>query len=52
LSLRNIAQSAELVEALTQSDLPRAKEIVQLMSAYLPDAIAFRLLLAADNKPL
>jgi hypothetical protein len=24
---------------------------VQLMSAYLPDAIVFRLLLAANNKP-
>lgn len=50
-SLRNIVQSPELIEALNQSDIPRAKAIVQLMSAYLPDAMAFRLLLPSDNKP-
>ena len=50
-SLSNIAQSPELIDALNQSDLPRAKAIVQLMSAYLPDAMAFRLLLVSDNRP-
>lgn len=50
-SLRNIAQSPELIEALNNSDLPRAKAVVGLMSAYLPDAMAFRLLLLGDNKP-
>ncbi|TXL22219.1 hypothetical protein BMR03_09585 [Methylococcaceae bacterium HT2] len=50
-SLRNIAQSPELIEALNNSDLPRAKAVVGLMSAYLPDAMAFRLLLPGDNKP-
>ncbi|WP_300374618.1 phosphomannomutase/phosphoglucomutase [Methyloprofundus sp.] len=50
-SLRNIAQSPEFVDALNQSNLPRAKAQVQLMSTYLPDAMALRLLLAADNKP-
>jgi len=50
-SLRNIAQSPELVQALKQADFSRAKAQVQLMSAYLPDAIAFRLLFPADNKP-
>jgi len=49
--LRNIAQSPELVEALNQSDLLRAKAQVQLMSRYLPDVMAFRLLLPSDNKP-
>ncbi len=50
-SLSNIAQSPELIAALSQTDLPRAKALVQLMSAYLPDAMAFRLLLPTDNKP-
>lgn len=50
-SLQNIAQSPELIEALNQSDLPRAKSIVQLMSIYLPDAMAFRLLFPFDNSP-
>ncbi|WP_080524365.1 phosphomannomutase/phosphoglucomutase [Methyloprofundus sedimenti] len=50
-SIRFIAQSPELVEALNQSDLPRAKAQVQLMSAYVPDAMAFRLLLPSDNEP-
>lgn len=50
-SLSNIAQSPKLVDALNRSDLPRAKAQVQLMSVYLPDAMAFRLLLPADNKP-
>ncbi|WP_428353322.1 phosphomannomutase/phosphoglucomutase [Methyloprofundus sp.] len=50
-SLANIAQSPELIEALQQADLPRAKALVQLMSVYLPDALAFRLLLPDDTKP-
>ena len=50
-SLRNIAQSPELTDALKRSDLLRAKVQVQLMSSYLPDAMAFRLLLPSDNKP-
>ncbi|WP_221896085.1 hypothetical protein [Bathymodiolus japonicus methanotrophic gill symbiont] len=50
-TLRNIAQSPEIVNTLNRSDLPRAKVQVQQMSAYLPDAMAFRLLLPSDNKP-
>lgn len=50
-SLDKIAQSPELIQALNQSDLPRAKALVQQMSTYLPDAMVFRLLLSTDNKP-
>ncbi len=50
-TLQKMANSPELIAAIEQPDLPRAKKIVQQMGGYFPDAMAFRLLLPGDNKP-
>ncbi|MCK5666010.1 MAG: hypothetical protein KAI17_21120, partial [Thiotrichaceae bacterium] len=50
-TLQNIGQSPELMTALQQSDIARAKKIVQQMSPYLPGSMVFRLLFPADIEP-
>ncbi|NOQ13563.1 MAG: phosphomannomutase/phosphoglucomutase [Methyloprofundus sp.] len=50
-TLQNIALSPELITALQQSDLARARMLVQQMGVYLPGAVAFRLLLPSDTEP-
>ena len=50
-TLQNIGQSPELMTALQQSDIARAKKIVQQMSPYLPGSMVFRLLFPADVEP-
>ncbi len=50
-TIQNFAQSPELINALQASNFPRAKKIVQKMNPYLPDAMAFRLLLPSDTEP-
>lgn len=50
-TLKNIAESTELIAALQQSDIAAAKRIVQEKSLYLPGAMVFRLLLPGDTDP-
>lgn len=49
-TLQNIVRSPELSAALRNSDLVRAKKIVQKMGEYLPGVMTFRLLLPTDTK--
>ncbi len=50
-TLQKMVRSPELIAAISQADLVRAKQIVQQMGSYFPDAMAFRLLLPGDHKP-